>query len=177
MQRSICGVLVAVGVLVPASAGATILTRCGSLADLKPLADASTLSTDEQAALATARSAAEADNREAGRSDAAPPTVYNFNSLLIALNPGLAKGAELGTRSLIAATRINRVTYSFRHPVRSLRYRFWSTISSSIVTSLTFFGATHLEIMLSGPVGGDTDHVSASVLGGPADLEAVLCGR
>ena len=51
MQRSICGVLVAVGVLVPASAGATILTRCGSLADLKPLADASTLSTDEQAAL------------------------------------------------------------------------------------------------------------------------------
>ena len=177
MQRAICGVLVAVAVLVPASAGATILTRCGSLADLKPLADASTLSTDEQAALATVRSAAEADNREAGRSDAAPPTVHNFNSLLIALNPGLAKGAELGTRSLIAATRINGVTYSFRHPVRSLRYRFWSTISSSIVTSLTFFGATHLEITLSGPVGSDTNHVSASVLGAPADLEAVLCGR
>ena len=92
---------------------------------------------------------------------------------MIAINPGLAKGAEFGTRSLIVATRINGVTYSFLHPVRSPRYRFWSTISSSMVTSLTFFGSTHV----SGPARGDADLVSARVLGGPADLEAVLCGR
>jgi hypothetical protein len=151
VQHSICGGLVAVAMLVPACASATILTRCGSLADLQPLADASTLPAEEQAALATVRSAAEVDNHEAGRSDAAPPTVHNFNSLLIAINPGLAKGAEFGTRSLIVATRINGVTYSFLHPVRSPRYRFWSTISSSMVTSLTFFGSTHVEIRLSGP--------------------------
>ena len=177
VQHLICGGLVAVAMLVPACASATILTRCGSLADLQPLADASTLPVEEQAALATVRSAAEADNHEAGRSDAAPPTVHNFNSLLIAINPGLAKGAEFGTRSLIVATRINGVTYSFLHPVRSPRYRFWSTISSSMVTSLTFFGSTHVEIRLSGPARGDADLVSARVLGGPTDLEAVLCGR
>jgi hypothetical protein len=120
VQHSICGGLVAVAMLVPACADATILTRCGLLADLQPLADASTLLPEEQSALATVRSAAEADNHEAGRSGAAPPTVHNFNSLLIAINPGLAKGAEFGTRSLIVATRINGVTYSFLHPVHFL---------------------------------------------------------
>ena len=60
VQHLICGGLVAVAMLVPACASATILTRCGSLADLQPLADASTLPAEEQAALATVRSAAEA---------------------------------------------------------------------------------------------------------------------
>jgi hypothetical protein len=77
----------------------------------------------------------------------------------------------------MAINVVKKLSPSDCRPARSPRYRFWSTISSSMVTSLTFFRATHLEIRLSGPLRGDSNHVSASVLGGPADLEAVLCGQ
>jgi hypothetical protein len=160
-------------------AQAMIINECRSLIELPVLSDESKLSEDDRLAIAAIRTAVAQDNAGTGGANTTPPTIYDFNSLFVALNPGLPANDEaFGERTLIVATRTNATTHSAVHRIRSPRFRFWSTVGSQVVTGLTFFGETAFEVRVSGGrSAGPNDTVSFEVLPVGSELEAALCGK
>jgi hypothetical protein len=126
--------------------------ECKSFLDLTPLADESELIADDRAAVARLREMVGDEDRAAGRSNPAAPAIYNFNSLFVAIHPGVSKTEDFGTRSLIIATSIDGTIHSFKHAIRSPRYLFSFSMSSMIVsTFLTFYGDRLLLVELVAP--------------------------
>jgi hypothetical protein len=150
--------------------------ECKSLFELTPLADESKLSVDDRAALARLRELAASDNQKTGSANPLPPTIYNFNSLFIAINPGVGKAEEFGARGLIVATSIEGTIHSIVHPIRSPRYEFGFTVSSMIArTFLTFYGDAQLQILATAPLVPKSGEVAISFEVIPASTDAP-CG-
>jgi hypothetical protein len=143
--------MAALAVSMPAPAHAFISKpECLSLLKLEAFADETKLSADDRAALAKARDMAAEESRNAGLARPIPPTIYNFNGLFLAINPGLDKSAPFGLRSLIVALSVDGMVRSTAHPVRSPNYEFgFIGNPSNVMTFLTFYGNTRLRIVLT----------------------------
>lgn len=177
-----CVVAIGLGAatFLPAQSQAHFQSYCRSLLDTPALVDESTLSADDRAMVAIVKQMAADDNTWSGRSDRTPPTIYNFNSLFIAINPGIvAKEQDFGSRVLILATLLNGVTFSAKHPIRSPRYHFLATVNSRITTTLSFFGDTVFRLTLSEmfrPGGGALpDQIRTEVTAAVPDEEKIVC--
>ncbi len=152
--------------------------ECSLITALKPLSDDSGLSSAARTALAALRDLVAADRMKAARPGAAPPAIYDFSTLFIAIDPAADKDQPFGTRRLTAATRINGVTHTAQHDVTSPRYYFSTGVNSQIVTRLLFFGASQLDIVVSGPYSPgptDDDRIAINTIADQPDLEKSLC--
>ncbi|HXW30588.1 MAG TPA: hypothetical protein VEK55_14595 [Xanthobacteraceae bacterium] len=142
--------------------------ECLSLLDLRSFAEEEKLNADDAAALATLKSMAAAAHSVTGASNRTPPTIFNLNSLFLAINPGLRENEEFGTRTLLVTTRIDGVTYSAKHQVRSPRYEFGFTAYRMVNTFLTFYGEGNFVIHASAPMRGESGKEEISFQVGPA---------